>query len=98
VFGLGTGELILILLVAFLVFGPERLPELMYRLGRTVREVQRNYQEVVESLQKDLTAGEVSANEKKHPDDTGGGSDPEGDGGGKPGNGRPPVPDRRDGG
>ncbi|MHA2621167.1 MAG: Sec-independent protein translocase subunit TatA/TatB [bacterium JZ-2024 1] len=67
-FGLGTGEFLLILLVAFLVFGPDRLPELMFRLGRTVREIQKNYQDVVESFQNDLYGREVLDNEEKHPD------------------------------
>jgi len=98
VFGLGTGELLLILLVAFLVFGPDHLPELMYRTGRTLREVQRNYQEVVESLQKDLVAGEVSENEEKHSDDAGSDGDIRVRGGGESGHGDAPVSHRGDGG
>ena len=82
-FGLGTGEVLLILLVAFLVFGPEGLPELMFRAGRTLREVQRNYQEVIESLQRDLTMEEVSGDEKKHPDNVGDSSDSGNRGGGE---------------
>ena len=37
-FGIGIGELILILLIAFLVFGPGKLPEIAKGLGKAVRQ------------------------------------------------------------
>ena len=40
-FGLGTWELILILVVAVLFLGPDKLPELAKTLGRSVRSIQR---------------------------------------------------------
>jgi Tat protein translocase TatB subunit len=36
-----TGELLVILLVAFLVFGPKRLPELARTLGKWVVEIRK---------------------------------------------------------
>ncbi len=38
---LGTGELILIVIVVLLVFGGRRLPELGRSLGEAIREFQR---------------------------------------------------------
>jgi sec-independent protein translocase protein TatA len=36
-FGIGSQELMVILLVVFLIFGPKRLPELGGSLGRAIR-------------------------------------------------------------
>ena len=37
-FGIGTVEIVLILIVALVVFGPKRLPELGRSMGRGIRE------------------------------------------------------------
>lgn len=37
VLGIGTGELLLILLIVLLVMGPERLPQLARQWGKMVR-------------------------------------------------------------
>ena len=41
IFGVGTGELLLILLIALLVMGPERLPQLARQWAKIVRTAQR---------------------------------------------------------
>ncbi|HEY8208367.1 MAG TPA: twin-arginine translocase TatA/TatE family subunit [Myxococcaceae bacterium] len=43
---LGAGEVILILVVALLVLGPKRLPELARGLGKFLREIRRQTDEV----------------------------------------------------
>jgi len=45
-FGIGGTEIILILLVALLVFGPENLPQLAGKIARVIREVRRAGEEV----------------------------------------------------
>jgi TatA/E family protein of Tat protein translocase len=40
-FGIGAWEMVLILVVALLVFGPKRLPELARTLGRGLAELRR---------------------------------------------------------
>jgi Tat protein translocase TatB subunit len=52
VFGIGTGELLLILIVALLVLGPKRLPEIARSLGKGMAEFRRASSE----FQRTLTA------------------------------------------
>ena len=51
-FGIGTGELLLILIVALLVLGPKRLPEIARSLGKGMAEFRRASSE----FQRTLTA------------------------------------------
>ncbi len=57
--GLGSGEILLVLFLAFLLFGPEELPELAFRMGRFFREVRRSYQDAVESFTRGLEEWDV---------------------------------------
>lgn len=45
-FGIGTGELLLLALIALLVLGPERMPKLARDIGRTVGELRRTSDEL----------------------------------------------------
>ncbi|MBP9837225.1 MAG: twin-arginine translocase TatA/TatE family subunit [Proteobacteria bacterium] len=40
-FGLGIGEILVILVIVLLVFGPEKLPDFARTLGRTVADLKR---------------------------------------------------------
>jgi len=48
-FGLGTPELIVILGIAFLVFGGKKLPEIGAGLGKGIRSFKKGLQDVEES-------------------------------------------------
>jgi TatA/E family protein of Tat protein translocase len=50
VFGIGAQELIVILVVALIVFGPKRLPELARSLGRGLAEFRRASSDLRQSL------------------------------------------------
>lgn len=57
-FDLGTQELIVIFIVAFLVFGPKKLPELGRTLGKGMRELKsamRGVRESIEEAGEDVT-------------------------------------------
>lgn len=45
-FGIGTGELLLLLVIALLVLGPERMPKLARDIGKTVGDLRRTSDEL----------------------------------------------------
>ncbi|KHG65465.1 preprotein translocase subunit TatA [Thermus sp. 2.9] len=49
---LGMPEILVILVVALLIFGPKKLPELGRSLGQSIREFKRGAQEIREELEK----------------------------------------------
>jgi TatA/E family protein of Tat protein translocase len=58
-FGIGMPELILIAVVALIVLGPKKLPDLAKSLGRAVREFKKATSELKETLQVDSEFSEV---------------------------------------
>ena len=57
IFGLGVPELLIILVVALLIFGPKNLPKLGNALGRTVKGVREGMggskKEIVEEVEEE---------------------------------------------
>ncbi|GBD39005.1 Sec-independent protein translocase protein TatA [bacterium HR37] len=49
-FGIGTSELLIILLIALLVFGPKEIPKIARTLGRGMRELQRAKEELRQTI------------------------------------------------
>jgi sec-independent protein translocase protein TatA len=54
VFNIGPTELIVILIVALIVFGPKRLPEIGRTLGRSLNEFRRASNDLRRELEVDL--------------------------------------------
>lgn len=45
-FGIGTGELLLLLVIALIVLGPERMPKLARDLGKTMNDLRKTSDEL----------------------------------------------------
>ena len=58
-FGIGMPEMLLILAVALIVFGPKRLPELAKSLGRALGEFKRATSDLKESIETDTGLDQV---------------------------------------
>lgn len=61
--GIGTQEIILIVLVVLIFFGAKKIPELMKGLGKGVSEFKKGMNEVQNELNKD--ASDTNSPEKK---------------------------------
>lgn len=53
-FGIGTSELVVILIVALVVLGPEKLPGIMRTVGRAVGEFRRMSSDVKSTLDNEM--------------------------------------------
>jgi sec-independent protein translocase protein TatA len=61
---LDSGELLVILLVAFFVFGPKRLPELARALGKLVYEIREGLRNATVEIKKEYDEIEKKDNEE----------------------------------
>lgn len=53
--GMGSIEIVTILVIAFLVFGPSKSIEMARTVGKLIRELRRNFSEIASSFDVDLT-------------------------------------------
>ena len=58
IFGIGLPEIIVILILGLLIFGPKRLPQLGKTLGRTLKGIQTASKEFESEINKTLQLNE----------------------------------------
>ncbi|MFQ6122890.1 MAG: TatA/E family twin arginine-targeting protein translocase [Dehalococcoidales bacterium] len=64
-FGIGTGELILILVIALIIWGPGKLPEIARTLGRAVRVLRKATSDFTSEITKEIDQEEKTAPQDK---------------------------------
>lgn len=70
ILGMGPAELLLIFIIALIVLGPGKLPELARTLGKAVRELRRMSLEVTAEFAKELRDMEAISREVKETAET----------------------------
>jgi Tat protein translocase TatB subunit len=58
-FGMGMGELLLILVVALLVVGPDKLPNAARAIGKGIRDFRKHTKDLQNTLEQDENIGEA---------------------------------------
>ena len=53
-FGLGAGEILIILVIAFLLFGPKQLPEVVRQVGKAVKGFKATAEDLRKSVEPEI--------------------------------------------
>lgn len=70
-FGIGMPELIVIMVIALIVIGPSKLPELAKSLGKGLAEFKKASNEFQRSIQEEANKAEVEGNQPENSPATG---------------------------
>ncbi|MFC2044104.1 twin-arginine translocase TatA/TatE family subunit [Chloroflexota bacterium] len=63
-FGLGLGEVLLVLVIALIIWGPERIPEVARTLGKTVRTFRKATFDLTNMVTKEFSIEEKDSQSK----------------------------------
>ncbi|MFC1955732.1 twin-arginine translocase TatA/TatE family subunit [Chloroflexota bacterium] len=76
--GIGTGEILLVLVLALIIWGPGRLPEIARTLGKAVRALRKASFDLTNAVTKEVEKGTgLSTQPGKSPDSKPGESSPD---------------------
>ena len=70
-FGIGLGEVLLILVVALIIWGPKRLPQIARTIGKTTRALRKATYDLTSQVTKELDIEERETKEKDRPSQPG---------------------------
>lgn len=56
---IGIPELIVVLVIALVIFGPKKIPEIANALGKSINEFKRGSREIEASVRKELESGDT---------------------------------------
>jgi Tat protein translocase TatB subunit len=59
-FGMGTWEIVFVFIIALLVFGPGKLPEVARQVGKTMASLKRQSTQITNEIKKELEAVEAA--------------------------------------
>ncbi len=68
-FGIGGGELLILLILVFLFYGPERLPEKARKAGKVIRYLRGFTEEIRESIEREIDRPDPQPEKKAPPED-----------------------------
>lgn len=63
------GEIIVILVVAILVLGPDKLPEAIVQIAKNLKAVKRNIDDAKSSIEKEIRINDLKEEAKKYKDE-----------------------------
>ncbi len=69
-FGIGTSEILIILLIALLILGPKEIPKIAKTIGRGMRELERaknEFRQTIEFEAEEETPDKRSSSEDENP-------------------------------
>ncbi|MDP6043193.1 MAG: Sec-independent protein translocase protein TatB [Dehalococcoidales bacterium] len=70
-FGIGISEILLILVIALMIWGPKRLPEIARTLGKMTRTLKKTSYNLTSQVTRELDIQETDDKEKPHLPQTG---------------------------
>lgn len=62
-FGIGPGELVLIFVLALIIFGPQRLPEVARTIGKAINDFRKTSEEVTTAVARELDVSDAVGTE-----------------------------------
>jgi len=66
-FGVGLGEVLLILVLALVIWGPKRLPEIARTMGKTMRTLRKATSDLTAQITREIDIEESESRERKQP-------------------------------
>lgn len=65
-FGIQPIHIVIIIIVALIIFGPKRLPEVGRWVGRSIAEFRKGTQEMTATLREEINKGQAEGEEHPH--------------------------------